>query len=67
VRSQNCRHCGKVFIPQPKKSGFIDECPQCVEERQSEAAAAAESEETMKQLKESTRTARPKHSSNLEK
>jgi hypothetical protein len=64
-----CRHCGKLFIPQPKKSGFIDECPQCVEERQSEAAAAAESEETIEQLKESIGTSgfAPKHSPNPEK
>jgi phage FluMu protein Com len=69
MRSENCRHCGKLFIPQPQKSGFIDECPQCVEERQTEAAATAESEETMDQLKESIRTSRfaPEHSSNPEK
>ena len=58
MRSENCRHCGKLFIPQPIKSGFIDECPQCVEERQTEAAATAESEKTVDLLNESVRTSR---------
>ena len=69
MRSQTCKHCGQLFIPQPKKSGFVDECPHCIEERQTEAAATAESEETMELLSESIRTSLfvPKHSSNPEK
>jgi vacuolar-type H+-ATPase subunit D/Vma8 len=69
VRNQNCRHCGKPFIPQAKKSGFIDECAACVEERLSDTLATAESEETMELLKESIRASRfiPKESLNPKK
>jgi hypothetical protein len=29
-KAYDCRHCGESFIPQPKKPGYIDECPECL-------------------------------------
>ncbi len=58
MRAIGCRHCGKVFVPTPDKAGFINECPVCVEERIAEAAATAESEETVDLLKESIRASK---------
>jgi hypothetical protein len=32
-RSQTCRYCGEDFISQPRKPGYVNECPACLHER----------------------------------
>lgn len=38
-REITCKHCGNPFIPKPNKPGFINECPDCLEERSPKIAA----------------------------
>jgi hypothetical protein len=42
-RPVTCRHCGAGFEPRPGKPGFIDECPECLEERKPQPVALAPS------------------------
>ena len=30
---QKCRYCEEIFLPQPGKPGYVDECPACLHER----------------------------------
>ena len=39
MKEQVCRYCGRTFLPEAKKPGYINECPTCLYEKTAPAAA----------------------------